>query len=116
MGDKSFLIKIGKRIRSFRVSKNISQETLAEFTDLHPTHIGKIERGEVKTTITTLRKIVKALDITLSEMFELKIKKEESEEKDLILSKIFSLLRKQDIKSLKYIEEILVKIIAFGRK
>jgi transcriptional regulator with XRE-family HTH domain len=116
MKEKNLLKKVGKRIRYYRTQKKMSQEALAEFTDLHPTHIGKIERGEIKTTIVTLWKISQALNVPLTEIFELPLVKGEKEEKDLVLQKITALLRKQTTQTLKRIEKIIVEIDGLAKK
>lgn len=88
------IIKIlGKRIRSYRTQLGYSQERLAEKSSCHPTYIGQIERGEKNPTIESIEKIAKALEISLSQLFE-KIDTENHFEKgipaqcyELILSK-----------------------------
>ena len=39
---------IGKRIREERISQNLSQQTLAEISNISPTNISHIERGATK--------------------------------------------------------------------
>lgn len=48
----------------------MSQEQLAEFSDLHPTYIGQIERGEKNATIESIYKISTALKIPISTLLE----------------------------------------------
>jgi len=62
-------MKIGKNIRTLRKNKKLSQEQLAERCNLHRTYIGALERDEKSPTIDTLEKIVKALEIPLSDFF-----------------------------------------------
>ena len=62
-------LSFGKRIRTIRMSKNMSQEKLAELSGLHPTYIGQIERGEKSPTLDSIYKISIGLNITLSKMF-----------------------------------------------
>ena len=62
------LEKLAKRIRYLRKTKKMSQENLAEKADLHPTYIGTIERAEKNPTITSLEKIAKAFNISLTEL------------------------------------------------
>uniref|UniRef100_UPI0040289E14 helix-turn-helix domain-containing protein n=2 Tax=Eubacteriales incertae sedis TaxID=538999 RepID=UPI0040289E14 len=50
--------ELGKRIRTERIDKKMTQEELAERAGLHPTYIGQVERGEKSLTITSLEKIV----------------------------------------------------------
>ncbi len=61
---------LGQRIRSYRTSKGLSQEKLAEYSGCHPTYIGQIERGEKNATIESIEKISVALNISLSRLFE----------------------------------------------
>lgn len=57
---------VGNRIRMHRQKKNLSQEKLAEYSNLHHTYIGQLERGEKTPSIDTLYKIAKGLDIPLT--------------------------------------------------
>lgn len=67
----SNIIKIlGQRIRNHRTALGLSQEKLAELSGCHPTYIGQIERGEKNATIESIEKIAKALNISLSKLFE----------------------------------------------
>lgn len=62
--------ELGKRIRTERIDKKMTQEELAERAGLHPTYIGQVERGEKSLTITSLEKIVEGLEISFSDLFE----------------------------------------------
>ena len=64
------LAKFGEKIKELRHKNNISQEDLAEMTNLHRTYIGGIERGERNLSLENINKIAKALKISLSELFE----------------------------------------------
>lgn len=68
MKEMSILVKVGRRIRELRKIKNMSQEALAEKADLHPSLIGKMERGEINPTIVSLDKIARAFDISVAEL------------------------------------------------
>ena len=61
---------LGQRIRNYRTAKGFSQEKLAEYAGCHSTYIGQIERGEKNATIESIEKIAKALNISLSKLFE----------------------------------------------
>ena len=60
---------IGKRISSQRKEMGLSQEKLAELSGLHRNYIGSIERAEKNATITVLKKISDALNISLAKLF-----------------------------------------------
>ena len=47
-------IEIANRIRYRRNELGFSQEQLAEYSDLHPSYIGQLERGEKTPSIETL--------------------------------------------------------------
>ena len=60
--------KLGNNIRKFRLTADISQETLAKKAGLYPAYLGRLERGEKCPTIDTLYKICRALDIHMSDV------------------------------------------------
>ncbi len=72
-------IKLGKRIRSYRLKQGLSQERLAEYSGCHPTYIGQIERGEKNATMDSIERICTALNISMSELFD-KISSHECDE------------------------------------
>lgn len=61
---------IGERIKNIRKEKGWTQEQLAEKAGMHPTYIGKAERGEKSLTLDSLENVVNALDITYEELFK----------------------------------------------
>ena len=62
------LIKFGERVRELRTLKGLSQEQLAHIADVHRTYIGMIERAEKNITLITIEKIVKALNVPITEL------------------------------------------------
>jgi len=63
-------IKFGEKVRELRIKKGLSQEKLAEIADVHRTYIGMIERAEKNITLVNIEKIAKALNVSISSMFE----------------------------------------------
>lgn len=61
----SLLKKIGNNIRSYRTKKShfVSQEEFAEKINMHRNHVGRIERGEVNISMSTLCKIADQLKV-----------------------------------------------------
>ncbi len=51
----------GQRVRSLRISQKLSQEELANLADVPLSQIGRIERGEVNVTISTISALAGAL-------------------------------------------------------
>jgi len=60
---------VGEKIRQKRIELNLSQETLCYDANIPRNQVGRIERGEISTTITTLYKICKALKIEIKDLF-----------------------------------------------
>lgn len=62
------LIALGATIRRLRLQKELSQEELAEQTEMHRTYIGGVERGERNISILNLVRIARALDTSVAEL------------------------------------------------
>lgn len=58
-------IRFGKRVRSIRQEKEITQESLAELLGKSVEHISFIERGERSPSFELILKIAKALDVSV---------------------------------------------------
>ena len=58
------LERFGANIRRERVSKNLTQERLAELADLNIRTVQKIEAGELNVLITTAIRLQRALKCT----------------------------------------------------
>lgn len=61
---------LGDIIRAEREQRGLSQEALAELADLSRTHIGEIERGEVKVSFVALEATAHGLGLPLSELMK----------------------------------------------
>lgn len=62
--------ELGKRIVKARNDKGMSQEKLATNSGIDRSHMGFIEQGRRKPTLSTLFKIAKSLDISLEQLFK----------------------------------------------
>jgi transcriptional regulator with XRE-family HTH domain len=61
---------VGARVRELRTARGWSQESYADICEIHRSHMGEIERGEVDVAISTLEKLAKGLDITVSALLK----------------------------------------------
>lgn len=61
---------LGERIRQRRTHLDLSQEDLAERSNLHRNYIGGVERGERNISLINILKIAKALELDPSELVE----------------------------------------------
>ena len=64
--------KIGLKIVLERTKRKLSQEKLAELSDLSKNSLGAIERGTSSPSIDTLDRIAAALEIELSDLVKVK--------------------------------------------
>ncbi len=55
-------------IRVARTRKQITQETLAELSDISVKHVTKIENAQVTTSIYFIYRIAQALNVTIDEL------------------------------------------------
>jgi transcriptional regulator with XRE-family HTH domain len=67
--DQLFISKFGNHLRAMRLEKNLSQEMLANDANIPINQIGRIERGEISTSLNTIYKIANALEIDIKELF-----------------------------------------------
>lgn len=64
-------LQIGEKIRKQRIKANLTQEKLAEYSDLSINFISKLERGQKKNiSILKLNAICRALEISISELLQ----------------------------------------------
>jgi transcriptional regulator with XRE-family HTH domain len=63
-------IKFGNNIKKLRNRKGLSQEKLAEISDLHRTYISSLELGKRNVALENIQKLALALDCKISELFD----------------------------------------------
>ena len=57
-----------RNMRRIRIAKKITQEKLAEFSELHTNYISSVERGERNISICNIEKIAFGLGVTMPEL------------------------------------------------
>ncbi len=62
--------KVGNRIKELRGKLGISQEELGFRSGVHRTYIASLEVGKRNISISTLEKIVNALEVSFSKFFD----------------------------------------------
>jgi transcriptional regulator with XRE-family HTH domain len=65
---RSLIEDFGKRIRTLRTERNLSQEQLAELTGFHRTYIGMVERGERNISLSNIGVFAETFEMTVSEL------------------------------------------------
>ena len=60
--------EFGKKLKSIRQNKKLTQEELGDMAGLHWTYIGQIERGKRNPSLVNLEKLAKALKISAGQL------------------------------------------------
>ena len=55
-------------VRLIRQQRRLSQEQLAELSDLHRTYVGSVERGERNISIDNMERLASALHVKLRDL------------------------------------------------
>jgi len=106
-----FLSSLGKRIRTLRKARALSQEVLAERAHIHPTFISQIERGVTAPTVTTLVKISSALGVQPSDLLGGKIPVRPSSEKESMVLEVAWLLRNKSLKTILLARSLVKELV-----
>jgi transcriptional regulator with XRE-family HTH domain len=69
--ERLFRVNLGKKIKEYRNQADLSQEKLAQRAGITRVYITRLEKGELNPSITAIRRIVKALDLSTSEFLSL---------------------------------------------
>jgi transcriptional regulator with XRE-family HTH domain len=70
VNEQRFLKDFGRRLASYRKSRHLTQEKLADLVGLHRTYIGFIEQGKRNPSIGNIYKICEALRISIKDLFK----------------------------------------------
>lgn len=62
--------EFGKRLNQLRKEKKMSQERLAELSELNRPYISAIEQGKRNVSIEVIEKLAQALEIEIKNFFE----------------------------------------------
>ena len=72
MKNNEDLIQLGESIRIERLKRHLSQEQLAEMAKISQSqHISRIEKADVDMRVSTLLKILRALNLKLEDLIQL---------------------------------------------
>ena len=69
MGIRKLKNDIGKKVKSLRLERGLSQEKLAEYVDMSREHISCIERGKNLASTETLYYLAKFFEIDIKYFF-----------------------------------------------
>ena len=66
----TYLKKFGHNLRNIRKAKGLSMESVANEAEIEYRQLGRIERGEVNTTIISLLRIAEILKVDMKVLFD----------------------------------------------
>lgn len=104
--DASF--DFGRRIRSLRLERGMSQEELALNAGITPAYLGMVERGEKNPTLVTIEKLCGAIGITLEECF---FQEQKPLKPDLISRQILSVLDTMDPQEKSIVLQVIEQLL-----
>lgn len=65
------LKSVGANVRRIRIEKGLTMEQVANEAEIEYRQLGRIERGEVNTTLISLYRIAEAMGVNFSQFLEL---------------------------------------------
>ena len=68
--DEEFLKAFGANLRKVREGKKISMRALADYSNVEYSQISRIEKGQINTTISTVKVLADALGLNSKELFD----------------------------------------------
>jgi transcriptional regulator with XRE-family HTH domain len=60
----------GERLKELRGELDLSQDDVAREADIHPTAIGRLERGSREPRLTTILRVARGLGVNPSELLD----------------------------------------------
>ncbi|MFT9848081.1 helix-turn-helix domain-containing protein [Aneurinibacillus sp. REN35] len=103
---ENLLSFVGKKVRSIRKAKSLTQEDLAEKAGVHRDYIGGLERGERNVSLASLEKILFALNISIEDFFSFQTENKLLNQKEQILEELNQQFKIRSIKDLETVQRV----------
>lgn len=97
---------VGKRLREIRKLVGMTQEKLADLTDLSPNFIRIVESGRSAPSLKTLNRITQALGVELYEFFQMDLPKDKENTKKKAIRKVVFYLRDKKVEDIETIAQL----------
>lgn len=82
--EQEFLSALGRRVRELRNRRGMTRKMVARESDVSERHLAQLESGEGNVSIVLLRRIARALNVSLADLFAPEVAEEAAVEKRLI--------------------------------
>lgn len=103
-------ILLGRRIRTLRVAKGLTQEKLGNKADVDYKFIGEIERGNMNPSFKVLVKIAKVLDVELPEILRFEQEITDAKELEIRIRSIVGNLSVEQLQNVLMILRVLYPV------
>lgn len=69
MSEKEFLKAMGSNIKNIRKERKLTVRKLGELIDIDYAHISRMENGQFKSRVSTLKKMADVFDVHITDFF-----------------------------------------------
>ncbi|GFZ87342.1 transcriptional regulator [Paenibacillus marchantiophytorum] len=106
-------VHVGARIRVFRKNRGLTQEQLGEKVQQPQSYVGAIERGQKNISLDTLERIVDALEIRPSDLFNSYngLQSKEQIEKDKLIDFLTHLLQSRHLREVVTVKRLIEDVL-----
>ena len=101
-----FNIEVGSILQNARIAKNLTQEEVAEKSDLTPEYLSKFENGKYNASIYNIILLCKAIDTNPTQLFNQFF----DDDSNAIITTITDELKDMDISDQKLILDLIKRI------
>jgi len=98
---------LGRRIRTFRKAKGLTQEEFGDRADINYKFLGEIEHGQQNPSFRVMVKIASALGLELSELFRFEQEISDREEIEALIKDILKSIPDNDLRQLLLVLRVL---------
>lgn len=103
-------ILLGRRIRTLRISKGLTQQKLGNKADVDYKFIGEIERGNMNPSFKVLVKIAKVLDVELPEILRFEQEISDAKELEIRIRRIVNNLSVEELQDVLMLLRVLYPV------
>ncbi len=101
-------VLIGRRLKSLRKAKRLTQDQLGESASLSSKYLSRIELGLENPTLDVFIRLANALDVSLSEIFRVDHEEHDSDKLRALLN---ALTKNADEKSMKTVVKLVQAVL-----
>lgn len=103
-------ILLGRRIRTLRIAKGLTQQKLGDKADVDYKFIGEIERGNMNPSFKVLVKIAKVLDVELPEILRFEQEISDTKELEIRIRQIINNLSVEELQNVLMLLRVLYPV------